>query len=108
MKFTAIISVLALLAPAMAAPSSEISSMDVTPRAAEYTINEAEVFAFAAPQSCKILSCIDVISEAVCIVKAIDNEDWKGILTCAKKKELCGCAGCYNKLGDFLEKYGIC
>ncbi|KAK0713715.1 hypothetical protein B0T26DRAFT_651216, partial [Lasiosphaeria miniovina] len=66
------------------------------------------VFAFAAPESCKILSCIEVIAEAVCITAAIEKDDWAGIIKCAKKKELCGCAGCYSKLGDFLEKYGIC
>ncbi|KAH6844622.1 hypothetical protein B0I37DRAFT_416220 [Chaetomium sp. MPI-CAGE-AT-0009] len=66
------------------------------------------VFAFAAPASCSILSCIDVISQAVCIAEAIDDEDWQGIFTCAKRKELCGCAGCFSALGGFLEKYGLC
>jgi hypothetical protein len=89
------------------------------------------VFAFAAPAGCSILSCIDVIGQAVCIAEAIDDEDWQGILKCAKRKEvccspftrrpwvppgrmvltrekLCGCAGCFSALGGFLEKYGLC
>ncbi|KAK0610663.1 hypothetical protein B0T17DRAFT_500030 [Bombardia bombarda] len=112
MQFS-IIPVLALLASAMAAPGVAPISEDMdmairTTTVAGTSINEAEVFAFAAPASCKILSCINVISEAVCITEAISDADYKGILKCAKKKELCGCAGCYNKLGDFLEKWGIC
>jgi hypothetical protein len=46
------------------------------------------VFAFAAPAGCSILSCIDVISQAVCIAEAIDDENWQGIFKCAKKKEV--------------------
>jgi hypothetical protein len=48
----------------------------------------AAVFSFATPASCSILSCINVIAEAVCIADAIDNEDWKNIFTCAKQKEV--------------------
>jgi hypothetical protein len=45
------------------------------------------VFTFASPQaSCKVLNCIDVVSQGICIANAIDDEDWKGILKCAKKK----------------------
>ncbi len=47
------------------------------------------VFSFATPASCSILSCINVIAEAVCIAEAIDDENWQGIFTCAKKKEVC-------------------
>ncbi|KAK3314181.1 hypothetical protein B0H66DRAFT_643601 [Apodospora peruviana] len=109
MKF-AIISVLALLAPAMAAPSAEPLPADTTALAPVTlaNINEAEVFSFAPPSSCSILSCIQVIGEAICIANAIKNKDYKGILKCAKKKELCGCAGCYSDLGDFLDEYSIC
>lgn len=46
------------------------------------------VFAFAVPAGCSILSCINVIGEAVCIAEAIDDEDWKGIFSCAKQKEV--------------------
>jgi hypothetical protein len=46
------------------------------------------VFAFAAPAGCSILSCIGVISEAVCIAEAIGDEDWMGIFKCAKIKEV--------------------
>jgi hypothetical protein len=52
-------------------------------------INVFLVFAFAAPAGCSILSCIDVIGQAVCIAEAIDDEDWQGILKCAKRKEVC-------------------
>ncbi|KAK4038539.1 hypothetical protein C8A01DRAFT_47866 [Parachaetomium inaequale] len=111
MRFTtATITALTLLAPALALPSGETREFrplmrDMTPRA---TFNEAEVFAFAAPAGCSILSCIGVIGEAVCIAEAIEDEDWKGIVKCAKVKELCGCAGCFSALGGFLEKYGLC
>lgn len=47
------------------------------------------VFAFAVPAGCSILSCINVIGEAVCIAEAIEDEDWKNIFGCAKKKEVC-------------------
>lgn len=47
------------------------------------------MFAFAPPASCSILSCIDVISQAVCIAEAIDDEDWQGIFKCANRKEVC-------------------
>ncbi|KAK3899255.1 hypothetical protein C8A05DRAFT_46629 [Staphylotrichum tortipilum] len=100
MKFTATsLTTLALLAPALALPSG------MTPRA---TFNEAEVFSFPTPAGCSLLSCINVIAEAVCIADAIDQDNWTGILTCAKKKELCGCADCFSALGGFLDKYGIC
>ncbi|EGS19502.1 uncharacterized protein CTHT_0049710 [Thermochaetoides thermophila DSM 1495] len=111
--FTLATAILALLIPALAAPSVvEIDTRaaepvaDVTPRA---EINEADIFTFASPQaSCKVLNCIDVVSQGICIANAIDDEDWKGILKCAKKKTLCGCAGCIKKLDKFLTKYGIC
>ncbi|KAK4153455.1 hypothetical protein C8A00DRAFT_15340 [Chaetomidium leptoderma] len=106
MKFTATaITALTLLAPALAVPTAELSR-DMTARRA--TFNEAEVFSFAAPAGCSILSCINVIGEAICIADAIDEDNWQGIFKCAKKKEICGCAGCFSALGDFLEKYGLC
>ena len=115
MKFS-IATALGLMAlSASAAPNAfpgpgDVATAEVTTKelVTAATLNEAEVFSFAPPASCKILSCINVIGEAVCIVRAIENGDFKGILKCAKKKELCGCAGCYDKLGDFLDKYGIC
>ncbi|CAP65142.1 uncharacterized protein PODANS_5_7160 [Podospora anserina S mat+] len=102
-----------LLTPALAAPFAEPEAeaeftpmaRDMTPRAA---FNEAEVFAFAPPASCKVLNCISVISSAVCVANAIDDDDYKAILKCAKKDQLCGCAGCFSKLNGFLEKWGIC
>ncbi|KXX81320.1 hypothetical protein MMYC01_201929 [Madurella mycetomatis] len=110
MKFT--LATIALVAPAvLAAPKYDTDTAvsrltrDMTPRA---DFNEAEVFAFAPPASCSILSCIDVISQAVCIAEAIDDEDWQGIFKCANRKELCGCAGCFSALGNFLERYGLC
>ncbi|KAG7284448.1 hypothetical protein NEMBOFW57_010821 [Staphylotrichum longicolle] len=90
MKFTAAV-LTTILVPALALPSAEVTRdvrplmRDMTPRA---TFNEAEVFAFAAPAGCSILSCIDVISQAVCIAEAIDDENWQGIFKCAKKKEV--------------------
>ncbi|KAK3898141.1 hypothetical protein C8A05DRAFT_47457 [Staphylotrichum tortipilum] len=109
MQFTAL-TALAILAPVLALPSGEVPEVralvpDMTPRAA---FNQAEVFAFAIPAGCSILSCINVIGEAVCIADAIEEEDWKNIFKCAKKKEICGCAGCFSALGGFLEKYGLC
>ncbi|KAK5655299.1 hypothetical protein OQA88_5866 [Cercophora sp. LCS_1] len=110
MQFSILTTLVGLLAIANAAPNAlpEVETSEVAVRTTAANINEAEVFSFQAPASCKILSCIDVIGQAVCIVNAIDDGDYKGILKCAKKKELCGCAGCYDKLGDFLDKYGIC
>ncbi len=60
--------------------SQETSTRDLT--------NEPAVFAFAIPAGCSILSCINVIGEAVCIADAIEQEDWKNIFKCAKKKEV--------------------
>ncbi|KAH7635446.1 hypothetical protein B0T09DRAFT_379242 [Sordaria sp. MPI-SDFR-AT-0083] len=98
---TALTMTLALALPAIAAPSANpvaapVEVTDITPRG---TINEAEVFAFTPLASCSILSCISVISQAVCITDAIEADDYSGILKCAKKKE---------KLNGFLEKWGIC
>ncbi|KAK3689765.1 hypothetical protein B0T22DRAFT_441219 [Podospora appendiculata] len=102
MQFS-LIPALALVATVMATPIAD----DMSPRAVT-SINESEVFAFETPASCSILSCITVISEAVCITEAIEASDYSGILKCANKKQLCSCAGCYKKLGNFLEKWGIC
>ncbi|KAK3994354.1 hypothetical protein QBC44DRAFT_357251 [Cladorrhinum sp. PSN332] len=111
MQITSVVAIL-LATPALAAPFAEaeptidsVLTRDMTPRA---NFNEAEVFSFETPASCSILNCISVIGQAVCIANAIDDDDYKGILTCAKKKELCGCAGCFSKLNKFLEKWGIC
>ncbi|KAM7202983.1 hypothetical protein V8F20_004230 [Naviculisporaceae sp. PSN 640] len=102
MKFS-VISTIALIGAAQAAPAD--LPADMSPRAA---LNEAEIFAFAPPASCSILGCIGVIGAAVCIVDAIDDDDYGAILKCAKKKDLCSCAGCFNALGGFLDKWGIC
>ncbi|KAK4164662.1 hypothetical protein QBC43DRAFT_210060 [Cladorrhinum sp. PSN259] len=107
---------LLLASPALAAPFAEAEAgpsaadivalpRDMTPRA---NFNEAEVFSFETPASCSILGCISVIGQAVCIADAIEADDYKSILTCAKKKELCGCAGCFSQLNKFLEKWGLC
>ncbi|KAK4182586.1 hypothetical protein QBC35DRAFT_395683 [Podospora australis] len=93
------------LPTAEAEAAAEFNLKEMTPRA---DFNQAEVFAFAPPASCNILSCISVIGSAVCIVDAIDDDNWESILKCAKKKELCGCAGCFSKLNGFLEKWGLC
>ncbi|KAK4115516.1 hypothetical protein N656DRAFT_775404 [Canariomyces notabilis] len=101
----AITSTLALLTAAMAAPSSNLVHSGVTPRA---EFNQAEVFSFAPSAACNVLSCIGVIGQALCIADAIDRDDYAAILKCADRKELCGCAGCFNDLSDFLTKYGLC
>ncbi len=53
------------------------------------TTHSIKVFSFATPASCSILSCINVIAEAVCIADAIEEDKWKDIFTCAKQKEVC-------------------
>ncbi|KAK3401353.1 hypothetical protein B0T20DRAFT_389313 [Sordaria brevicollis] len=110
MQFTTVtaLATLALALPAIANPvpvPAPVEVTDITPRG---TINEAEVFAITPLASCSILSCISVIEQAVCITDAIEADDYTAILKCAKKKELCGCAGCFKKLNGFLEKWGIC
>ncbi|KAK3936828.1 hypothetical protein QBC46DRAFT_320809 [Diplogelasinospora grovesii] len=85
------------------------ANSNTLPRAVDaMTINQTEVFSFAPDSSCSVLSCINVIGQAVCIANAIAADDKTAILGCAKKKELCGCAGCYSKLGAFLDKFNIC
>jgi hypothetical protein len=66
------------------------------------------VFSFAPQASCSILKCIDIIGDAICIVNAIKKKSLSGVLKCADKKALCGCAGCIDELGDFLTSVGLC
>ncbi|KAM7197105.1 hypothetical protein V8F33_005764 [Rhypophila sp. PSN 637] len=105
MKFS-VISTITLIGAVQAAPSAVVNlPADMSPRAA---FNEAEVFSFAPPASCSILGCISVIGAAKCVKEAIEDDDYKAILDCGKKKDLCSCAGCFSALGDFLDKWGIC
>ncbi|KAK3899102.1 hypothetical protein C8A05DRAFT_37299 [Staphylotrichum tortipilum] len=77
----------------------------MTPRG---TFNEADVLAITAPAGCGILSCAQVIGQAVCIANALDDDNWKNIMKCAKAKQLCNCAECFKSLGTFLKQHGVC
>ncbi len=46
------------------------------------------VFAITAPAGCSIISCAQVLSEAVCIANALDDDNWKKIFKCAKVKQV--------------------
>lgn len=46
------------------------------------------VLAITAPDGCGLISCARVIGQAVCVAKALDDDNWKNIFKCAKAKQV--------------------
>ncbi|KAJ4148515.1 hypothetical protein LMH87_002980 [Akanthomyces muscarius] len=59
---------------------------------------------------CNTGKCLEVLAAAGCIALAIAKRSVPSLLGCVSGAtgKLCGCAGCIDPLGDFLEEQKVC
>ncbi|KAK6827263.1 hypothetical protein PG990_008877 [Apiospora arundinis] len=100
----------ALAGPVVASTPVDVRDVAVADQSNETMVENAILFAVHPDADCSITSCAGVLASAACIALNILKKNPAGLIKCVSggASKICGCAGCVDKLGDFLTEHHIC